>query len=155
MIFQRAKLLQKMKNKQIKLKETCEKELENIYKEVDKETSLHKVRCNACGICCNFKRFDHVLFANILEVEYIIASMERPLTRLDDGICPFQDKNRCSVHKHRTLGCRVFFCDKTYKRDFAPDIYNKYYQKIKGLTLKYERAWDYKPFLEHLKMVYS
>ena len=125
-------------------------ELKHIYNELDNEVSLHKIKCKSCGTCCDFGKFDHVLFANILEIEYIINNLEEPLTKLTDGVCPFQDGNKCSVRKYRTLGCRVFYCDGAYKKDIASDIYNKYYGKIKDLTEKYKVNWEYKPFFEHL-----
>ncbi|MGR3317675.1 MAG: YkgJ family cysteine cluster protein [Candidatus Anammoxibacter sp.] len=130
---------------------SLQSELEHIYNELDNEISLLKIECKECGTCCDFGKFDHVLFANILEIEYIIDNLERPLTTLVNGVCPFQDGNKCSVRKYRTLGCRVFYCDGAYKKDIASDIYNKYYTKIKKLTLKYGIDWEYKPFFEHLE----
>ena len=124
--------------------------LGKIYYDIDKEIALHDVECNACSKCCNFAKFDHILFANSLEVEYIICNLEKPLKGITPGICPFQQNGKCSIRKYRTLGCRVFYCDKSYDKNLSQDIYNKYYGKIKELTLKHKKEWSYKPFLEYL-----
>ena len=125
-------------------------ELESIYSALDNEVKSHNNVCNACGSCCDFGKFDHILFASIPEVEYIVASVVIPENDLVPGQCPFHDGKTCSIHKSRTLGCRVFYCNQGYKKDYAPDIYEKYYRKIKDLAFRYEIDWEYKPFLESI-----
>ncbi len=128
-------------------------ELKNIYQELDAEVAGHKTVCRACGTCCNFEKFDHILFASRLEVNYIINNLNKPLPALDDGFCPFQAGAECGIRDLRTLGCRVFYCNEQYNRNASPDIYNKYYRKIKGLALKHNRDWKYKPLIGHLRDV--
>ena len=123
-------------------------ELETIYCALDNEVNFHNTVCSACGSCCNFGKFDHLLYTSTPEVEYIVDSIEIAQNDFAPGQCPFHDGKTCSIHKYRTLGCRVFYCNQQYKKNYAPDIYEKYYRKIKDLALRYEMDWEYKPFPE-------
>lgn len=46
-------------------------ELGEIYKELDEALSRLGPECKACGQCCHFESFGHVLFASSPEVNYL------------------------------------------------------------------------------------
>lgn len=123
-------------------------ELETIYNELEIELRGHNIKCNGCGICCEFGKFDHVLFASVIEADYIISNNKISSYNTEENVCPFMKESQCTIRKFRTLGCRVFFCDKEYNKDLSQDIYNKYYSKVKTISLKYNVNWQYRPLLD-------
>ena len=126
--------------------------LQNIYEELNSEMGAQNVNCDACGKCCNFQTFDHVLYASRIESDYILENVNTPLPEFQDNkTCPFMIDHYCTVREFRTLGCRVFFCDNEYKKNLSQDIYNKYYRKIQELSIKYNLDWEYKPLNDYLK----
>ncbi|HHT9125049.1 MAG TPA: hypothetical protein ACFYD6_04440 [Candidatus Brocadiia bacterium] len=145
-------------------KNKIELKLQRIYKELDEElasASGGSPGCDACGECCNFAKFDHVLYATTIEVDYIKRNVSEvgarcnvPLQSASDGshkdVCPFLVDKKCSIRDYRTLGCRVFFCNPNYQRNLSQEIYNKYYRKIKDLANTHDLEWRYAPFLELL-----
>lgn len=125
--------------------------LESIYNDLEAELGTLNIKCSSCGTCCNFESFGHVLYASVIEVDYLQTNTDtKPLT-ISNKVCPYLIDNHCSIRKFRTLGCRVFFCDKTYNDDLSPDIYNKYYAQIKKLAIEFNVNWEYSPLPELLK----
>ncbi len=124
-------------------------ELGTIYQHLEKELMLLNPGCNRCGTCCNFKAFDHILYASSIEVDFIMRNVEVPDFKVSDNVCPFLKDNQCSIRDFRTLGCRVFYCNPHYK-EVLHSLYEKYYQMIKDLSGKYNTQWKYLPFLNQL-----
>jgi len=121
-----------------------------IYKKLEAELAGIKPGCNACGTCCHFGEFDHVLYASTIETDYIRENVETPSFDPDKNVCPFLVDNQCTIREHRALGCRVFFCNPDYKEK-SQEIYNKYYAMIKDLAIKNQVKWHYAPMLKLLK----
>lgn len=127
--------------------------LQDIYEELNSDLGLQNVNCDACGKCCDFHAFDHVLYASRIEINYILENINTPLPKFQDNkTCPFMIDRHCTVREFRTLGCRVFFCDTEYKKDLTQDIYNKYYRKIQELSIKHNLNWEYKPLNDYLSL---
>lgn len=96
-------------------------ELEEIYGFIRREVEARGPACWASGRCCSFERAGHRLYTTGLEAAYTVTRLE-PERRFGQeeinaaitvGGCPFQEKNLCSVHAIRPLGCRVYFCDRS------------------------------------------
>ncbi len=121
-----------------------------IYKKLDAELASINPGCNACGTCCHFNDFDHVLYASTIETDYIRENVEVPSFDHDKNVCPFLIDNQCSIREHRTLGCRVFFCNPQYKETLQ-EIYEKYYTMIKDLAIENKVEWHYAPMMKLLK----
>lgn len=121
-----------------------------IYKKLEEELASINPGCNSCGTCCHFDEFDHVLYTSTIETDYIRENVEIPSFDPDKNICPFLIDNQCSIREHRTLGCRVFFCNPEYKEK-SQDIYNKYYAMIKDLAIKNQLEWRYAPMMKLLQ----
>ncbi len=117
-------------------------ELERVYAEADKELKALGASCDACGRCCNFREADHDLFATRLEVYYIVHKAGMPDGPVEDGVCPYLDGGSCTVHEHRTLGCRVFYCRDGMKDYYRP-LYEKYRKIIGKISSDYYLPEDY------------
>lgn len=150
-----------LKNKlALERSEGIEKDLQAIYKELDEELAKLSPGCNACGECCNFDRFNHVLYATMIEVDYIKRNVSVPQNHTDSSppphsrtgknVCPFLIDRKCTIRDYRTLGCRVFHCNPDYQQNLSQEIYNKYYRKIKDIAQAYGLGWSYAPFMELL-----
>lgn len=124
-------------------------ELEKLYQLLEKELTGLNPGCDRCGTCCDFRAFDHVLYASSIEVGLIARKVEIPDFNVADNICPFLKDNQCSIRDLRTLGCRIFYCNPSYKQILS-EMYEKYYHMIKDLGIRYNVQWKYLPFLNHL-----
>lgn len=133
-------------------------DITKIYKELEAELASINPCCDACGTCCHFDTFDHVLYASTIETDYILKNVDVPPFDPDQGTCPFLINNKCTIREYRTLGCRVFFCNPDYKEKYQ-DIYNKYYAMIKDLAMRNQTdlpdlgqaGWHYAPMMKLLK----
>ena len=81
-----------------------------VYVWVDSQLAGQFDLCKACGDCCDFEKYDHRLYVTAAEVLYFQEVMKSDLRGMHDGVCPYRVENRCSVHKHRFAGCRIFNC---------------------------------------------
>ena len=124
-------------------------ELISIYNELDLELSKINPGCDSCGDCCHFDEFDHELYASTIEVDYILKNVDVPPFDPDQSACPFLIEKKCTIREHRTLGCRVFFCNPDYK-ETSYEIYDKYYKKIKDLAKEDQTEWNYAPMMKLL-----
>jgi Fe-S-cluster containining protein len=124
-------------------------ELTQIYKQLEEEVIRVNPTCDTCGTCCNFGIFDHVLYTSGIEVDFITRNVAVPDFEASDNVCPFLKDKQCSIRDYRTLGCRVFYCNPPYQ-ETSHALYEKYYHKIKELSIKYNVVWEYQPFLKQL-----
>lgn len=68
-------------------------------------------RCNACGRCCNFSKFDHRLFVTTPEMMYLVANVGvENLKPMTGSGCPYQTNDKCTIYQFRFAGCRIFYC---------------------------------------------
>ena len=136
----------------IVMKEQAKKNLDiiEIYKKLDAELASINPGCNACGTCCHFDEFGHVLYASTIETDFILENVEVPSFDLDKNVCPFLIDDQCTIREHRALGCRVFFCDPQHKETLQ-GIYEKYYTIIKDLAIDSDVEWHYAPIMKLLK----
>ncbi|AQQ09083.1 hypothetical protein L21SP3_00881 [Sedimentisphaera cyanobacteriorum] len=85
-------------------------EVVKVYASIERRLSTENIpHCRQCGSCCNFARFGHRLYVSTPEImyfrHYVPAKAE-----LINGKCPYLKDSKCSVHKYRFAGCRVFNC---------------------------------------------
>ena len=125
-------------------------DITEIYKELEAELASINPGCDACGTCCHFDKFDHILYASTVETNYILENVEVPSFDPDNNVCPFLANNQCTIREYRALGCRVFFCNPDYKETLQ-DIYEKYYTMIKDVAVKNQTEWQYAPMMKLLK----
>jgi Fe-S-cluster containining protein len=126
-------------------------EIIEIYDKLDLELSKINPGCNACGICCHFNTYGHVLYTSNIEVNYILENVNVPPHDPNQNICPFLKDNVCTIRDFRMLGCRVFFCNPHY-RVITQEvyIYSKYYNMMKEVARKNQIEWHYAPMMKLL-----
>ncbi len=96
-------------------------ELELVYAAVAREVGRRRPTCESSGRCCRFEAWGHRLYTTGLEAAVTMVSIDPALVpgeravadALARGGCPFQPATLCEVHRHRPLGCRVYYCDPT------------------------------------------
>jgi Fe-S-cluster containining protein len=48
------------------------------------------------------------------------------------GVCPFLRDNACSIHEHRPIACRIYFCDRS-AQDWQRELYEMMQNRIRDL----------------------
>jgi Fe-S-cluster containining protein len=126
--------------------------LRGLYVRLDAELTRVPLTCKACGRCCHFADFDHVLYLSNLEAMYLCRTGVPAGAAA--GACPFLVGPRCSAHPRRALGCRTFSCDKQ-RREALQALYETYYRQIKRLAEQTGIEWSYAPLSEQIKALWS
>ena len=89
-------------------------EVAALYDWIDAQLGEHREeagRCHACGDCCDFVGYDHLLFVTPPELIYLAEKLDATsLRKMDSGRCPYQEGTKCGIHLHRFSGCRIFCC---------------------------------------------
>ena len=125
--------------------------LEAAYGELEAEISASNPVCRRSGNCCHFAKFGHRLYASRAEALYFAFRHGVPDGPFSHDSCPFMRENSCTAREGRPLGCRVFFCDPSWKgRD--SELSEKYIRRVGQLSDRLGISWDYRPFMEHLDL---
>ena len=67
--------------------------------------------CSQCGKCCDFESYDHRLFVTTPEIIYLTEHLGKEnIKPMPTGRCPYNIENKCTIHKLRFAGCRIFNC---------------------------------------------
>lgn len=119
-----------------------------IYGEADAAVAAAGPVCQSSGRCCRFIDYGHTLFLSELEADVLLESAPDYSEVSKEG-CPFQVNNLCTARDERPLGCRVYFCDPSFK-DRMPEIMEAGITQLKQLTLEVGREWKYAPLHEFL-----
>ncbi len=85
--------------------------------------------CEACGDCCDFRKFDHRLFVTPPELIYLKEKLgSENIKAMPSGRCPYNIDGRCSIHKHRFAGCRIFYCkgDADFQSRLSESVLNRF-----------------------------
>src|SRR5438045_7599049 len=133
------------------MSESWQRQVLELYRDVDREVAAAGPVCVASGRCCRFKEYGHTLFVSNLEAEVLLNAAppyEGPVTA---DSCPFQQGNLCTAREPRPLGCRVYYCDPNYQ-ETASRITEKYLHRLKELAQQEGLDWQYAPlhsFLNH------
>lgn len=98
--------------------------------------------CKACGKCCDFDTFGHLLFITPPELIYLTAKTgsekKCPMTA---GVCPYNINSQCSVHEYRFAGCRIFFCNGN--PDFQSALSESAVKRFKTLCAQFRIPYRY------------
>jgi Fe-S-cluster containining protein len=99
-------------------------------------------RCNACGACCDFPSYGHRLFVTPPELIYAAARLDVPrLLPMPAGRCPYQQGNRCGIHEHRFVGCRIFHCRGDWA--FQGELSEAALKRLKALCEEFRVPYRY------------
>jgi hypothetical protein len=126
---------------------TIVRRVDEIYKWIDSQISQNTEQigvCNTCGDCCDFEAFGHRLFVTTPELVYLTAmlNVEKPETTASEK-CPYNQNGKCSIHKYRFAGCRIFYC--TGSEDLQSSITETSLAKVKSLCEELEISYNYRP----------
>ncbi len=124
--------------------------LENLYQRLEQEINQRRPICVARGVCCEFEKVDHELYASQLEVDYALVHGEELPGQSAANRCRYHLEGRCHNRVGRPLGCRAYFCDPSFKTEME-DLYQRYYKEIQEICNTHQYPWSYGPFVELLK----
>jgi len=120
-------------------------EVAALYDWIEAELRAHPDQagtCNACGKCCDFVGYDHLLFVTPPELIYLAEKLEvTSLREMDSGCCPYQDGTQCAVHAHRFTGCRIFCC--TGDSAFQGQLTEAALKKLKAICVRFGLEYRY------------
>jgi len=128
-------------------------EVAALYEWIDDQLRRHSGRagrCDACGACCDFAAYDHRLFVTPPELLYLTTRLNtETLKSSDANRCPYQQGGRCTVHKHRFAGCRIFCCkgDPTFQSELSEAAL----RKIKRICERHAVPYHYRELGEALR----
>lgn len=125
-------------------------ELEALYAALDSEVRATAVRCDLRGLCCDFERAGHVLYATDLEVDYARAHGADAVPEAPPKACPYFQGGQCRLRAGRPLGCRVYFCDPRYA-DAMHALAERYHRAIVALHDTHGIAYRYAPFVRTIR----
>lgn len=125
--------------------------LEEVFAEAQREIAQRGPACWASGRCCNFVKAGHRLYVTGLEAAYTLARLGPEVRAalptalsdaLDNGGCPFQLANLCSVHEIKPLGCRVYFCDKSAQQ-WQQDLSERLLAEVRAIHDRFGVPYRY------------
>lgn len=123
-----------------------------LYDQLDAAIRARGPTCWTSGKCCNFDAYGHRLYVTGLEIAWVLwrtqgttpqhepkhadnrslpiltPSPPRPLT----PSCPYQLDKLCSIHAHRPMGCRVFFCQ-SGTEEWQRELYETFLARLRAL----------------------
>lgn len=129
-------------------------ELRQLYGDLESAIARHAPRCEASGRCCRFAEYDHVLFLTRLEAEALIEAGPIDGERVGPDHCPYQVGTVCTARDQRPLGCRIYFCDPSF-REQQFDLSEEFLNRLKRVHRRWGIAWDYAPLVDHLRRLHS
>jgi hypothetical protein len=116
------------------------KAVEEVYRWIESQGIDHA--CVGCGDCCNFTKYDHLLFVTSVElIHFIHAVGAENIKPMNDGICPYRVDNKCTVYKSRFAGCRIFQCKGN--DDQQGEVMEKALAKFKQIGEKFGVDYSY------------
>ena len=124
---------------------TLAQKVAEIYEWLDGELEKNKTflgQCSACGRCCDFESFDHLLFVASPELVFLKYKLgPENLKKMPGTICPYNRDGKCAIYPFRFSGCRIFFCKGN--RDFQNELSELTNRKLKNLCEQYNVPYFY------------
>ncbi len=126
---------------------TASQELERLYARVDEALDAARPKCEMSGLCCDFPRSGHELFATDLESSYALEKAGGVVPEAPSGLCPWHVDGTCRLRDGRPLGCRLYFCDPAWAAEM-PAAYERFHQEMKALHEVSGVPYRYRRFVE-------
>jgi Fe-S-cluster containining protein len=99
-------------------------------------------KCEACGKCCDFEKYDHRLFVTGPEMLYLSAKLHGKKIKLTQkGRCPFNIEGKCTIYKYRFAGCRIFCCNGD--TDFQSQLSESALDIFKSICVEFKIPYSY------------
>lgn len=120
-------------------------ELRALYAQLARELEPFRRYCDARGYCCNFVASEHMLYVTNLEAAEMAACGEGPdMEQASEGKCPYLRGKLCGAREHRAIGCRIYFCDRTYEEE-RNALYEKFLKAARDIESRYGIEPNYVP----------
>ena len=120
-------------------------ELRALYAQLAAELEAFRRHCDARGLCCNFTESGHMLYVTGLEASEMSASDSAPdMALAAQGKCPYLQGKLCGAREHRAIGCRIYFCDKTYEAE-RNALYEKFLKGARAIETRHGLEHTYAP----------
>lgn len=120
-------------------------ELRALYARLAAELQPFRRHCDTRGLCCNFTATGHMLYLTGLEAAELAASDSAPDMALSaQGKCPYLQGKLCGAREHRAIGCRIYFCDKTYEEE-RNALYEKFLKEARAIETRHSLEHTYAP----------
>ncbi len=117
-----------------------------FYDEIDtaeKNSPALAGKCSACGKCCCFESYDHLLYITPPELKYLAYHIGpeniKPVT---NGRCPYNVQGKCTVYDYRFASCRIFCC--TGDKEFQSRLTESTLTDLKKLCAEFELPYSYR-----------
>ncbi len=133
------------------IEDRIQRQVLDMYREVDRAVTAAGPICVASGKCCRFKEYGHTLYLSNLEADILLSNASPYEQPVSADFCPFQKENLCTAREPRPLACRIFFCDPNYQ-ETANRLTEEYLHRLKDLARENDIEWRYAPlhqFLNH------
>ncbi len=123
-----------------------------IYELIDSQVladqSLNK--CEACGECCDFEKFGHLLFVTAPEMIFLQENLgQKNIKKMETNVCPYNENGKCTIYPLRFAGCRIFFCKGD--KDFQGRLSESSIKSFKTLCAEFDIPYKYKDLKQALK----
>ena len=124
-------------------------QLVSLYDDLERDIAHAAPRCETRGLCCDFRKSEHRLYASAVEVAFVLEN--RPdVVQDDQHLCPFFSDGLCRARAVRPLGCRLYFCDPGYAPAME-ELSERYHTRLKALVDRSGGPWDYAPFVDAVR----
>lgn len=133
------------------MSDALQRQVLELYHEVDQAVAAAGPVCVASGRCCRFKEHGHTLFLSNLEAAVLLAGAPAYTPPVSSDYCPFQQGTLCTAREPRPLGCRIYYCDPAYQ-ETGNRLSEESLHRLKQLAEAHGMAWRYAPlhhFLNH------
>lgn len=85
-------------------------DLQALYATIGQAVVAAGCQCSACGDCCNFPKYRHLLYVTGPELALLLRQPPGRPQAASMGLCPYQDGDACTARHSRPAACRTFFC---------------------------------------------
>ncbi len=144
-----------MKRITIPVPEAALRELEELYKAVEKALDALGGVCRGDGACCRFGESGIRLYLTRLEKAMLLRDNDgSTLTPEQEDACPFLVGDRCTARNGRALGCRCYFCNPDLSEATAA-IYESFHAAIRSLHDRQGIPYFYNELIYSLEMISS
>ena len=125
----------------MKTDDNIAKAVTDVYEWIDSK-ARDKTPCDGCGDCCNFKKYDHRLYVTGVELTHLQNTLgPKAVKKMNGGICPYNENNKCTIHKNRFAGCRIFSCQSD--ADFQSKLTEEALAKLKSIGHEFQSPYCY------------
>lgn len=99
-------------------------------------------KCDTCGKCCDFAKFDHRLFVTPPELMYLSAILgAKNIKSMTTSRCPYNINGKCTIYEYRFAGCRIFYC--RGDADFQNRLSESALNKFKSICTEFQIPYRY------------